>query len=112
MGVDVDPEVMIGISFNSRREAVEFIEDNFSNDQELFMRDEDFDDLHELAEHVNLEWQEISGYTDYGGVIGESVGPNDLYGDSRILEIWDRLKSTIPDEFHEKIQPHIWARYW
>lgn len=112
MGIDVSTEIMIGISFNSQKEAKGFIEDNFPNAQEIFMEDKDFDDLYELAEHVDLEWEEVSGYADCGGVIGESVGKRGLFGDSRIPEIWERLKSTIPKEHHDKIQPHIWTRYW
>lgn len=71
MGVDVDPEVMIGISFSSQGEAKEFIENNFEG-----ILDGDMEDL---CGNIGLDWQEFSGYVDHGGVIGRFVGEGHLY---------------------------------
>lgn len=110
MGVDVDPEVMIGLKFNSTREAKDWIEDVYGVSPEQY--DDSLCEFY-VEGSFDLEWQELSGYSDYGGVLGVHVGVNDLYPDSdSINEIWEFLKVKLPEEVHDQIKPHIWARYW
>ena len=110
MGVDVDPEVMIGISFNSENEVKEYIEDVFGLKEEHY--EGSLAEI-EYIEGFNLSWQEESGYGDNGGVLGIHVMPSDLkYKSNKVDEIWEKLYMEFPQEDHDKIDVHMWARYW
>jgi len=111
MGVDVDPEVMIGILFEREDDAKQYISNAFGVEPEEYK-----DTLSELfisKRAPELDWQEISGYDNYGGVLGAHISPRHLdYRTNHIDEIWEELFSIFPQEDHSKIKTHIWARYW
>lgn len=110
MGVDVDAEVMIGMYFNSDDEAKEYIERVFN------IKPEEYDNVPCELEFVGdhgLSYQDISGYGDYGGVFGVHVGEDDLsMNTDRLKELWDKVYKAFPEEDHDKLKAHIWARYW
>lgn len=110
MGVDVSPRVMIGIYFESYEDACDFVVKTFS------INEEELEQCH-LCEFeydmCNLEYQDISCYSDHGGVLGLSISESDLIQGSKIIdEIYTNLFSKIPVDYHKKIKGHIWAQYW
>lgn len=110
MGVDVDAEVTVGIRFNSENKAKEYLEETFS------ITEEDYQGcLGELEYSDNnhgLLWTELSGYSDDGGVLGKCVMESALvYKSTQLDSIWEALYGIFPEKDHDRVKPHIFARY-
>lgn len=110
MGVDVDPEVMIGKYFDSEEEAKAYVKDVFGIDEEEY--DGTLIELEYTDRSQGLVYGEMSGYSDYGGVLGKPILERHLkYKSDEVDKIWEELYKTFPQEDHEKLVVHIWARY-
>jgi hypothetical protein len=116
MGVDVDAEVMIGVWFGSEDNAVKFAIEN------KLIALEEGEDAEEviygsgLVECLKspLTFKDYSSYSDRGGCIGVEVAESDLNdsGGGGVADVWKEVLESLPEEVHEQIEAHIWARYW
>lgn len=103
MGVDVDAEVMIGVAFNSFAEVESFLKDYGCDDGDICG-----------WEHPSgLVFKEYTGYSDKGGYVGVEIIEADLSeGSDEVDEAYATCRRFFPKELHNKIEAHIWARYW
>lgn len=116
MGVDVDAEVMIGVWFGSKDDAVKFAIEN------KLVCLEEGEDAEEVIDGSGLEeclkssliFKDYSSYSDRGGCIGIEVAVSDLKDikGGGVAEVWKEVLAILPEGVHEQVEPHIWARYW
>lgn len=108
MGVDVDPEFIIGKQFNSREEAEQWLEKNYPEKYAEYVLN-NCDDIELTFEEIGLTCRDISAYADYGYVVGLEVYNAVLDPSGKMLkELWEQ--ATVV--FGKEAAPHFWARYW
>lgn len=114
MGVDVDPEVMIGIWFEHEDSAKGYIEKIVENvfDEEYWEEGLPEGDWPYCMKE-GFSFVQCTGYSDRGGCFGIQVSCDDLKeGSNTIDKYYQKLREVVPKEDWDKIEAHIWARYW
>lgn len=109
MGVDVDPEFIIGQDFENISAVEDWFQEKFPEKYAKYLLSYD-GDINEFAEReFKLRCIDVTAYDECGYVLGYDV--YDVVGDESgetLKETWRQAREM----FGEGARRHYWARYW